>query len=129
MASIADYVLDAALAKLDLEANAIHVTSAEATTYLDATATLSLGSSSTVSVGAPQDRVGSAETGLGGREVLVAAITDGTVTGTGTAAFYAIVDTVNSRLLVTGALVESQPVTSGNSFTLASFAVGIPDPA
>ena len=76
-----------------------------------------------MSIGAPQDR------NAGGREVVVAAISDGTVTATGTATHYAILDTVNSRLLATGSLSASQAVTSGNTFTLSSTTVGIPDPA
>lgn len=123
MATLNDRVFDNGLSTLDLEANAIHVTSQEATTYANATSTYSLGNSTSLSIGAPQDRTG------GGREVVVAAITDGSVTGTGTATHYAIVDTVNSRLLATGSLAASQSVTSGNTFTLSSVSIGIPDPA
>lgn len=123
MALISDYVLDAALTKLDTEANAIHITSQEAATYAAATATYSLGSSPSISIGAPADRSG------GGRQVTVAAVSNGSVTATGTATTFAIVDTVNSRLLLTGSLTASQPVTSGNTFSLASLTVGIPDPA
>ena len=123
MATLNDRVFDNGLTVLDTEANAIHITSAEATTYANATSTYSLGNSTSLSIGAPQDRTG------GGREVVVAAITDGSVTGTGTATHYAIVDTVNSRLLATGSLAASQSVTSGNTFTLSSVSIGIPDPA
>lgn len=123
MATLNDRVFDNGLTVLDIEANAIHVTSQEATTFTEATSTYSLGNSTSLSIGAPQDRSG------GGREVVVAAITDGTVTGTGTVTHYAIVDTVNSRLLATSTLTASQAVTSGNTFTLSSVAIGIPDPA
>ena len=40
-----------------------------------------------------------------------------------------IIDTVNSRLLATSTLTASQAVTSGNTFTLSSVSIGIPDPA
>ena len=123
MATINDRVFDNGLTVLDTEADEIHVTSQEATTYADATSTYSLGSSGTLSIGAPQDRSG------GGREVIVAATTDGSITGSGTVTHYAIVDTANSRLLATGDLVSTQVVTSGNTFTLSSVAIGIPDPA
>ena len=123
MATLNDRVFDFGLSVLDLEANRIDITSAEATTYTEATSTLTLGNSTSLSIGAPQDRSG------GGREVIVAATTDGSVTGTGTATHYAIVDTANSRLLATGSLTASQSVTSGNTFTLSSVAIGIPDPA
>lgn len=123
MATLNDRVFDNGLSVLDLEANAVHITSQEATDYTDATSTSTLGNSTSLSIGAPADRTG------GGREVTVAAISDGSVTGTGTATHYAIVDTVNSRLLATGSLTASQAVTSGNTFSLSSFTVGIPDPA
>lgn len=123
MPFIADRVFDNGLTVLDTEANRIDITSVEVTTFLAATSTSTLGNSTSLSVGAPADRTG------GGREVTVAAITAGSVTATGTATHYAIVDTVNSRLLATGALSASQAVTSGNTWTTGSFAIGIPDPA
>ena len=123
MATIADRVFDNGLTVLDTEANKIVVTSQEATTYTEANATYALGNSTSLSIGAPADRSG------GGREVTAAAITDGSITGTGTVTHYAIVDTSNSRLLVTGSLSASQSVTSGNTFSLASLTVGIPDPS
>lgn len=123
MATLNDRVFDNGLSVLDLEANAVYITSQEATDYTDATSTSALGNSTSLSIGAPADRSG------GGREVTVAAISDGSVTGTGTATHYAIVDTANSRLLATGSLTASQSVTSGNTFTLSSFTIGIPDPA
>tara|TARA_Y100001937_G_C7076118_1_gene310697 strand:+ start:774 stop:1145 length:372 start_codon:yes stop_codon:yes gene_type:complete len=123
MATIADRVFDNGLTVLDTEANKIVVTSQEATTYAEANATYALGNSTSLSIGAPADRSG------GGREVTAAAITDGSITGTGTVTHYAIIDTSNSRLLVTGSLSASQSVTSGNTFSLASFTVGIPDPS
>jgi hypothetical protein len=122
MATLNDRVFDNGLTVLDTEANRIDITSQEATSYAEATSTYTLGNSTSLSIGAPQDRSG------GGREVVVAAILDGSVTGTGTATHYAIVDTVNSRLLATGSLTASQAVTSGNTFTLSSVAIGIPDP-
>jgi hypothetical protein len=123
MATLNDRVFDNGLTVLDTEANKIVITSQEATTYAEANATYALGDSTSLSISAPQDRT------AGGREVVVAAISDGTVTATGTATHYAIIDTVNSRLLATGSLSASQAVTSGNTFTLSSTTVGIPDPA
>jgi hypothetical protein len=123
MASLADRVFDNGLTVLDTEANRIDITSQESTTYAEATSTHTLGNSTSLSIASPTDRSG------GGREVVVAAISDGSVSGTGTATHYAIVDTSNSRLLATGSLSASQSVTSGNTFSLASFTIGIPDPA
>jgi len=123
MASLADRVFDNGLSVLDTEANRIDITSQEVTTYTEATSTYTLGNSTTLSIGAPADRTG------GGRDVTAASISDGSVTGTGTATHYSVVDTTNSRLLATGSLNASQSVTSGNTFSLASFTIGIPDPA
>ena len=123
MATLNNRVFDNGLTVLDTEANVIHITSQEATTYLEASSTYTLGNSTSLSIAAPSDRSG------GGRKVSVAAISDGSISGTGSATHYAIIDTNNSRLLVTGSLTASQAVTSGNTFTLATFDIGIPDPA
>lgn len=123
MATLGDRVFDNGLSVLDSEANKILVTSQEATTFTNANSTYALGNSTSLSINAPADRTG------GGRKVTVAAISDGSITATGTATHYAIVDTANSRLLATAALTASQSVTNGNTFTLATFDIGIPDPA
>lgn len=125
MAFIADYVFDNGLTVLDTEANRLDICSQEPVTYSEATTdgTYSLGYKTSLSVGSPEDRGG------GGRKVVVAAITDGTVTETATATHWAVSDTGNSRLLATGALSSSQGVTDGNTFTLTAFDIGIPDAA
>lgn len=123
MATLGDRVFDNGLTVLSTEANRVDITSAEATTYAAATSTVSLGNETTISIAAPSDRTG------GGREVVLSAITAGDVTATGTATHYAITDTINTRLLATGSLSASQAVTSGNTFSLSSTTVGIPDPA
>lgn len=123
MASIADRVLDNGLTVLDTEANRVDLTSQEATTYAEATSTYTLGNKTSISITAPADRTG------GGRKVTLEAIADGSITGTGTATHYAIVDTANSRLLVTGTLTASQSVTTGNTFSLEALDIGIPDPS
>lgn len=122
MATLADRVFDNGLTVLDTEANKILITSQEAANYTEANSTYALGNSTNLSIAAPSDRTG------GGREVVVAAVSDGSVTGSGVATHYAIVDTVNSRLLATGSLTTSQTVTTGNTFSLGSFTIGIPDP-
>lgn len=121
MAFIADYILDAALAKLDTEANRLDICTLEPATYAAATSTNTLGNKTALSVGAPADRTPN------GRKVTVAAITDGAVTGTGVVTHWAVSDTANTRLLATGVLTASQAVTNGNVFTLGAFDVGIPD--
>jgi hypothetical protein len=123
MATLADRVFDSGLTVLDTEVDVLHICSQQPTTYAQASSTYTLGNKATPTIGAPADRTG------GGREVTVSAITDGTVTGSNTATHYALVDSGNSRLLATGALAAPQGVVSGNTFTLASFKIGIPDPA
>jgi len=123
MPSLSNRVFDNGLTVLDTEANRIDITSQEAATYAQAITTYTLGNSTSLSIAAPSDRSG------GGREVIAAAISNGSVTGNGTATHYSVVDTGNSRLLATGALTASQVVSSGNTFTLGSFSIGIPDPA
>lgn len=123
MATLNNRVFDNGLTVLDTEANRIDITSQEATSYAEATSNYTLGNSTSLSIAAPSDRSG------GGREVVVAAVADASVTGSGTATHYSIVDTGNSRLLATGSLTASQVVASGNTFSLGSFTIGIPDPA
>jgi hypothetical protein len=122
MASIGNLVFDSGLDFLDTDGDEIHICSQEPTTYAEATSTYSLGSATPV-IAAPSDASG------GGRECVVAAITDGSVTDSDDASHIAIVDVSGTVLLVTGALSAPQGVTSGNTWTLTEFAVTIPDPA
>ena len=120
-----DRVLDNGLTVLDTEANRLDICHTEPTTYAEATSGFTLGNKTALNVGAPAARSPS------GRKVTVAAITDGSVTGTSTsgttdAQYWAITDTVNSRILAAGPLASAQYVTSGNVFTLGAFDIGIP---
>ena len=121
MATLANAVFDNGLSTLTTNGTRIDICSTEPTTYAEATTTYTLGNS-TITTGSPADRTG------GGREVTVGAVSDASVTGTGTAAFYAITDGTAS-LYATGSLTTSQSVTTGNTFSLGSFTIGIPDPA
>jgi hypothetical protein len=117
-------VLDGGLDILDTDGIRLDICkTAEPTTYNLATidGANSLGNKTSLSIPAPSER------GAGGREVIVPAITDGTVTETGDAEYYAISDGVDT-LYATGALSALQGVTDGNTFTLTSFVIGIPDP-
>ena len=118
-----DRVYDNGLTVLDTEASHLYINSTQPTTYTEAITTYALGVKATPTVGAPAAKAG------GGREVTVSAITDGTVSGTGTAGFFSLVDSTNSRLLAAGPLSATQAVTSGNTCTLTSFTIGIPAPA
>jgi len=119
MAFLNDLVIDNGLAALS-DADELHITSSEISVYANLAAA-TLGNKAPPSVGAVQDRTG------GGRERVIAAVTDGSVTGSGTASHWCLVDTVNSRVLAANSLSASQGVTSGNTFTLDAIAIGIPD--
>lgn len=121
MAYIADYVFDLALTEIDTNADRIDICSTEPTTFAQATSTYSLGNSTSVVVGAPADRSPS------GRRVTVSGITNGSITASGTAAYWALSDVSESRLLAAGSLTASQVVASGNTFTLTAFDIGIAD--
>lgn len=124
MASLPNSVLDGGLDYLTTNGSRIDITNAEATTYSQATTidTFSLGNKTGVTVGAAADATS-------GRKVATSAITDGTVTGTGTdtATHWALTDGV-SELLATGILTASQAVTNGNTFTLDAIEINFLDP-
>lgn len=122
MPVIRDAALDALLNDIQSNAEALHICSSEPTNYTEATSTYSLGEKTSPTVGTPADRGG------GGREITVSAISDGAVDGDGTAGFWALVkDSATSDLLAAGALASTQGVSNGNTFTLTSFTIGVPD--
>jgi len=123
MSFLNDYVLDNGLTVLDTEGDRLDICDTEPATYAEATSTYTLGNKTSLDVGAPAARTPS------GRKVTVAQINDGAVTGDGTAAYWAISDVSESRLLAAGALSSGQVVTNGNTFTLSAFDIGIPGPA
>lgn len=118
-ANVADRVLDLGLNVLDTEADKIYITNAEATTFTQAITTFALGNKN-FGAGAVTGSPAAGTTPTG-RKVTTAAVTDGTITATGTATHWAIVDSANSRLLAVGTLAASQGVTNGNTFTLTAF--------
>tara|TARA_R110000764_G_scaffold147162_2_gene234990 strand:- start:2791 stop:3153 length:363 start_codon:yes stop_codon:yes gene_type:complete len=119
MAFIADTVFDNGLTVVDTNGTRLDICSAEPTTYAQATSTLTLGND-TVNTGAPTNGA------TDGRRVIVPAITAGTVTGTGTAAFWALTNGSNT-LYATGSLSASQAVTTGNTFSLDAVSITIRD--
>lgn len=118
-----DDVLDAPLSYITTNTEKLHILSADPGLTWSNIAAYTLGHKTPPSFGAAGDRAG------GGRKVTVTAITDGVVTGNGTASHYALTDDSLSKILATKALGSSQAVTSGNAFTLAAFDIGFPDPA
>jgi hypothetical protein len=115
-------VLDSGLSNLKSTATHIYITNAEATTRTQAVTTFALGNKSFGAGNVFPAAISAYLTT--GRKVTSAAVTDGSVTVTGTASHWAVVD--GTRLLATGALSAPQAVTNGNTFTLTAFDVSIP---
>lgn len=120
MAFYSDSIKDAALQELINNAEILHICSSEPANYAGIAA-VTLGNKTPPSLGAVADGV------TNGRRTTVAAITDGSVTGTGTATHWVIADVTGTTLLASGTLSASQAVTNGNTFTLAAFDITFPD--
>lgn len=124
MPTVQDRVLDLGLNVLDTEATHIYINyGSEATTFTEATSTKACGNKN---FGAGAVTGSPAAGSPNGRKVTTAPVTDGSVTATQTAGWWAITDNANSRLLATGALSATQAVTSGNVFTLGAFDIRLP---
>lgn len=111
-----DAALDAGLQYVRDNAVNFYVTSSEATTYTEATATFALGNKASITVTAQADYAGAGA----GRKVEVSTFTDGTVTATGTATHWALVNPTGSVLVATGTLSASQALTNGNPLSLTA---------
>ncbi|CDX19559.1 conserved hypothetical protein [Mesorhizobium sp. ORS 3359] len=122
MSFLNSLVLDNGLSVLVANGNRLHICSAEPADYAG-TLAVSLGTKNTPGISAIGARTPS------GRKVTVSAITNGAVSANGNASHWAIVDTVNSRLLAAKALDAVLAVNNGDTFTLPAFDIGIPGPA
>lgn len=124
MAYINDDVFDDGLQVLTDDADELWIISGGSDPADFAAATAAkLGVKTAPTVSAPQNGASN------GRRVVVSAITDGSVTATGTATRWVLVDAAGSRLLTCQTLSSSQGVTNGNTFTLGALSVTIPDAA
>ncbi len=121
MAMLSNNVYDQGLNYLDTNGTRMDICSSEPANYAGIAA-VSVGFKTSLNIGAPEAGTGS------GRMVTVPAITDGEVTVTTTAAYYAI-SNGSSELLATGPLAASQAVTDGNPWTTPAFTIRIPAPA
>lgn len=120
MTFINDEVFDQGLDYADTNGDRLDICSAEPANYAGIAA---------VSLGNDTVNTGVTEAGAtDGRRVIVPAITAGSVTGTGTAAYWALSDG-SAVLIASGALTSSQAVTSGNTFTLDAISITIRDAA
>ncbi len=122
---ITDEAFDQGLDYLDTNGTRVDIVdTAEPTTYSLATTdgVNSDGNKTGLNTGATADGA------VDGRKVTVPAITDGTVTETATAGFWALTDG-SSLLLATGPLTATQAVTDGNTFSLDAIILAIRDAA
>lgn len=124
MPFINDNVLDSGLSYAKTNATHIYVCSAEPATFTAATSTNALGNKNfgtgavfpaAIAAGSPS-----------GRKITTAAVTDGSITGTGTASHWAITFATSSILIAASSLSASQAVTTGNTFTLGAFDIRLP---
>jgi hypothetical protein len=120
-ATLHDDVFDAALNVVKNNTENLYICSSMPTTFAEASSTYKLGTKATPGFTGPADDTS-------GRKLTITAITDGTVSANGTAGFFALTDDSASKLLVAQALNATQAVISGNTFTLTSQKVAIPDP-
>lgn len=120
-----DNTLDNGLAALKAAADKTFICNAEPATYTAATSTFALGNKN-FGAGAVFPAAIAAGT-PSGRKLTRAAITDGTVTATGTASHIADVTTASTRLETATSLSATQSVTSGNTFSLAAADVRLPN--
>jgi hypothetical protein len=125
MAYFNDNTLDNGLAALKSAATHVYIDSADSATYTAASSTNALGNKN---FGAGAVYPGAIAAGApSGRKITSAAITDGSVTGTGTASHNSVVTSGSTRLELSQALSASQAVTSGNQFTLTAQDVRLPN--
>jgi hypothetical protein len=117
-----DLLYDLPLQAFEDNGTRLDICSAEPATYTEATSTYTLGNKTGITYTGPADRTPN------GRKTTVDAISGGSVTGTNTATHWAISKpTATTALYATKTLSAPQSVTSGNTFTLAAFDIGIPD--
>lgn len=122
MAYMNDLLYDLLLAGFSGVATRLDICSQEPATYTEATSTYTLGNKTGITYQAASDRTPN------GRKIAVDAISGGSVTGTGTASHWAITKpTSTTALYAAKSLSSSQSVTSGNTFSVASFDIGVPD--
>jgi hypothetical protein len=122
VASLEDVVLDFGLNTLHANSSFLSICAAEPTTIAVASSTGLLGYKSWGAGGV----FGAMAPGSpNGRQVTSSPITDGTITTSGTASWWAVY--AAGTLHAHGTLSAAQVVTAGNTFTLTSFSIRIPN--
>jgi hypothetical protein len=121
MPFISDSAFDALIGIVD-DADRLHICLAEPSSYANLTGTQTLGNKTLSSA-----FTGPADRSPTGRKTTVGAQTGGSVTATGSAAYWALALVGSSAVLASGALSSAQSVTNGNTFSTAAFDIGVPD--
>ncbi|HSC87436.1 MAG TPA: hypothetical protein VLC09_09215 [Polyangiaceae bacterium] len=125
MAYLNDLILDNGLAYLTANAERLAILSSAPSSYADAV-TKTIAYKDAPTVAPPADRTPN------GRQVTVSAIADGVVDpggGSASGEVWALLDVTGTALLAWGDLGNDQLLVLGNTFTLTSFPIGIPDAA
>ena len=110
-------VYDNGLNTLTTNVTKIYLCYSEPTTYTEASLTFSLGNTN-IALPSPTSRTD------GGREIIIPAISGGTITANGIASFYAL--TSGTILYATGALNSNVTLTLGSTWSSPNFKQGIP---
>ena len=121
---VEDYILDNGLHVLNTECNRITLCETEPTTFDEAAITMSLGFKAFATFGA--FGVPEPSTNPAGEKVTLTFINDGTVSRSGTAAYWAAVDIGNSRLHARGTLASPTSLSTGTPWVLEAFDVVLP---
>lgn len=116
------YVVDNGLVTMQNEADRLYLCTAEPTTYAEASSTFAVGNKN---AGMGNLLIGPVDDHNGGRKLSTVAILDGTETATATARWWAIVDSINSRLLAAGE-IAARGLNGTGLFTLPSFDIRMP---
>jgi len=122
MPLISDGALDDLLQYVIDNSEDLHLCSDEPTNYTEATSTYTLGDKQSVSLSSQGDMTPN------GRKVTVSGFADGDATATGSATHWALVDVTGTELIATGELDDAESLTSGSTFSISAFDIGVTDP-
>jgi hypothetical protein len=123
VAQIENLVISSGMTVLNSAVTMLTICAAEPTTFAIATSNVAANMVGSWSAGA-SNVFGAPVSIANGMSVASNSATTGTITNTGTASWWAAVSAAS--LYAHGSLASVQGVTSGNSFTLASFAITVP---
>jgi hypothetical protein len=124
MAFLDDNTYDQGLDYLDNNGSggALHICSQEPTTVTEAKTTYTLGNKTAITI------TGTTAGSPSGRDVVVDAISGGSVTATGTATHWAVLNSAQTVLLATGPITGGgTSVTINNTFSLTAITVTFTD--